>query len=36
MKGRYQLSGQILMLPIEGEGDFSAVYGNNIYIISLI
>ncbi|CAB3220999.1 unnamed protein product [Arctia plantaginis] len=28
MTGHYQLSGQILMLPIEGEGDFSAVYGD--------
>lgn len=27
MKGNYKLSGQLLMLPIEGEGKFSANYG---------
>lgn len=27
MKGNYKLAGQLLMLPIEGEGQFSATYG---------
>lgn len=27
MKGNYKLSGQLLMLPIEGEGQFSGNYG---------
>lgn len=27
MKGNYRLTGQLLMLPIDGEGQFSAKYG---------
>lgn len=27
MRGNYKLSGQLLMLPIEGDGGFAAKYG---------
>ncbi|XP_050665902.1 uncharacterized protein LOC126966070 [Leptidea sinapis] len=28
MKGHYSMKGQILMLPVEGDGEFTAKYGN--------
>ncbi|KAL0895435.1 hypothetical protein ABMA27_011557 [Loxostege sticticalis] len=36
MKGNYKLSGQLLMLPIEGEGKFSANYGDIDALVTIV
>ncbi|XP_049888080.1 protein takeout-like [Pectinophora gossypiella] len=36
LHGNYQLQGQLLMLPIEGEGKFSAKYGDIAALITIV
>ncbi|XP_063829428.1 uncharacterized protein LOC135078799 [Ostrinia nubilalis] len=36
MKGNYKLSGKLLMLPIEGEGKFSAKYGDIDALVTIV
>ncbi|XP_075990709.1 uncharacterized protein LOC142986231 [Anticarsia gemmatalis] len=36
MRGNYKLSGQLLMLPIEGDGDFAAKYGDIDALVTIV